>query len=63
MGRLYGLRGNIVHQGLHPAIDVRVQEFLAAVYLDLLLDTLCLDTEHAAGAILGAQGNDEWFPG
>jgi len=62
MGRLYGLRGDIVHQGLHPSIHFKVLEFLAAVYWDLLLDTLGLDARYAAGAVLDGQDVDEWFP-
>lgn len=62
MGRLYGLRGAIVHNGLHPMLHHKALDFLAAVYWDLLLDILGLDSRHAAGAILEAQDIDEWFP-
>jgi len=62
LGRLYGLRGNIVHSGLRPPIQTRVLDFVGAVYWDLLLHTLKLDARHAAGRILDAHHIDDWFP-
>jgi hypothetical protein len=62
LGKLYGLRGDILHHGYHPAIDARVLDLMAAVYWDLLLDTLKLAPFRAAGAILAAHDIDDWFP-
>jgi hypothetical protein len=62
LGKLYGLRGDIVHHGYHPPIDARVLDFMAAVYWDLLLDTLKLAPYRAAGDFLAAHDIDDWFP-
>jgi len=62
LGKLYGLRGAIVHHGYHPPINARMLDFMAAVYWDLLLDSLRLAPYRAAGAILAAHDIDDWFP-
>ena len=36
LGRLYGLRSNIVHNGLRATLDPRLLNYAAAVYTDLL---------------------------
>ena len=62
IGRLYGIRGDIVHQGLHPEIHTRVLDFMRSLYWDLLLRTLGLGAHQAAGRMLAAQDIDAWFP-
>jgi hypothetical protein len=62
MGKLYGVRGDIVHHGHDAVIYARVLDFMAAVYWDLLLDALKLAPYRAAGAVLAAHDIDTWFP-
>lgn len=62
LGKLYGLRGDIVHHGYHAPIHSRVLDFMAAMYWDLLLANLNLAPYRAAGAILAAHDIDDWFP-
>jgi len=62
MGRLYGLRGGIVHRGVQPSVHARLLEFMAAVYWDLLLDKVGLPPRQAAERLLIAHGADPWFP-
>lgn len=46
VGRLYGLRGAIVHGGARPAIDALLIDYVEALYSDLLLRRLGLAPEH-----------------
>jgi hypothetical protein len=59
---LYGVRGNIVHDGRLTQLDMRVLDYLGALYWDLLLDTLGLDPRYAAAEILAKPDIDDWFP-
>lgn len=48
LGRLYGLRSDIVHNGLRAALDARLLNYVAAVYADLLEAILGLPCEKKA---------------
>ena len=45
LGRLLGLRDDIVHDGLHPPIHIRALDYVASVYWDLMLHTLALSPQ------------------
>jgi len=62
LGTLLGLRDRIVHDGFDPQIHMRVLDYLAAVYWDLLLHALNLTPHRAADHILAAGNVDAWFP-
>jgi GMP synthase PP-ATPase subunit len=61
IGKLYGVRGDIVRHGHDPVIQARVLDFMAAVYWDLPLDTLKLAPHRAADEILKVQDIYDWF--
>jgi hypothetical protein len=52
VGRLFGLRGTIVHGGARPPIDALVIEYAEELYADLMLRRLGLPPEHRARAHL-----------
>jgi hypothetical protein len=62
LGRLYGLRGNIVHQGAQPTIFLRLLGCLGAIYWDILLHQLGLPPRNVAEAALNDGPVDDWFP-
>jgi hypothetical protein len=62
LGTLLGLRDRIVHDGFDPQIHMRLLDYLAAVYWDLLLHALNLTSHRAADRILAAGNVDAWFP-
>jgi hypothetical protein len=62
LGTLLGLRDRIVHDGFDPQIHMRLLDYLAAVYWDLLLHALNLTSQRAADRILAAGNVDAWFP-
>jgi hypothetical protein len=62
LGTLLGLRDRVVHDGFGGQIHIRVLDYLAAVYWDLLLHTLNLTSHHAADRILATGNIDDWFP-
>jgi Apea-like HEPN len=56
-GRLFGLRGSIVHNGLRSSIDPRLLNYIAAVYADLLeaiLGLPCMRRALSQKAAIGA---------
>lgn len=58
LGRLFGLRSNIVHEGLQPVIHMQLTSFLRAIFYDLLMDTCNLPSKHLSKAVL----NDNIYP-
>jgi hypothetical protein len=62
LGTLLGARDRIVHDGFDPPIHMRVLDYLAAVYWDLLLHALKLTPDRAADRILANGNIDDWFP-
>ena len=61
MGRLYGLRGEVVHHGLQPPIDGRLLKYLAAVYCDVLRHELGLPPIRTAEEVLNRPDAKEWW--
>lgn len=51
VGRLFGLRSRIVHGGILAPIHPRILEFMAAIFLDVLLDTLGQPAEGRSRAV------------
>jgi hypothetical protein len=62
LGTLLGLRDRVVHDGFDLQIHIRVLDYLAAVYWDLLLHMLKLAPHRAADRVLAAGNIDDWFP-
>jgi hypothetical protein len=62
LGRLLGLRDDIVHDGLHPPIHIRVLHYVASVYWDLMLHTVKLSPQFAADRARADGNIDDWFP-
>jgi hypothetical protein len=58
---LYGVRGNIVHRGVQPAIHLQLLVYLGAIYWDVLLHQLGLPPRNAAEAALNDGSVDDWF--
>ncbi|MFH1114783.1 MAG: hypothetical protein V1792_12780 [Pseudomonadota bacterium] len=58
VGRLYGVRGDIVHKGVSKGIDLTLKKYLEAIYLDVLFHKLGLPCEHRAGSLLESVGSD-----
>jgi len=56
VGRLFGLRGDIVHRGSRRPITGDVLSYLAAIYIDVLLQVLGLPPEQRARTEYGATG-------
>lgn len=56
IGRLFGVRSQIVHNGLIIPIKDKLLQFLEAVYADLLYEQLGLATEHRAETLLSSKG-------
>lgn len=52
VGRLYDVRGRIVHKGQLLSISGELLEFVEALYTDLLLDKIGLPPERRAGRVL-----------
>lgn len=53
VGRLFGLRGRIVHDGHRPIIRRALLDYVEALYCDVLFDLLGLPSEHRAREALG----------
>lgn len=51
VGRLFGLRGLIVHEGRTPSIHSAILDYIGAVYADVLFDCLGLESERRAEAV------------
>jgi hypothetical protein len=62
LGTLLSLRDRVVHDGFDLQIHLRVLDYLAAVYGDLLLHMLKLAPHRAADRVLAAGNIDDWFP-
>ncbi|HKB64568.1 MAG TPA: hypothetical protein VKC61_01855 [Pyrinomonadaceae bacterium] len=56
IGRLFGIRSQIVHNGMIIPIEDKLLQFLDAVYADLLYEQLGLVTEHRAETLLSSKG-------
>lgn len=52
IGRLFGLRSRIVHEGSPTGINSRLLTYIEAVYADVLFVHLGLPAEHRAAAVL-----------
>jgi len=52
VGKLFGLRGEIVHKGMIKRIDPNVIKYLEAIYLDVLLYKLGIPCEERAASFL-----------
>lgn len=62
MGKLHGMRDDIVHEGLHLHIQTTVLDYLAGVYSDALLHTLKLSPRRVAHQILATRDRTTGFP-
>jgi hypothetical protein len=58
IGRVFGLRGLIVHNGGRPAIHAFLLDFLGAVYGDALAETLGIQTASRISAVFSQPGFD-----
>jgi len=58
VGRIFGLRSQIVHHGNIAAIHQNLEQYLEALYTDLLLAELHLPSEHKAQLVLSDPGFD-----
>lgn len=56
VGRIFGLRGRIVHHGAIVPIDQKLLHYLEALYADVLLDYLGQPPERRGLAVLGTPG-------
>ena len=56
VGRLFGFRGQIVHRGSHRSVPGAVLSYIAAVYIDVLLQVFGLPAEGRAESELRASG-------
>lgn len=57
VGRLYGIRSAIVHEGSHRPVPGDVLTYLAALYSDVLLDVLALPSEGRARSAWASTGD------
>lgn len=58
VGRLFGLRSRILHQGELPGLHFLVEAYTQAIYSDLLCDYLELPSQNDAEAVRAAPGFD-----
>lgn len=58
VGRIFGFRSGIVHQGLAPSIHGGLLDYLEALYRDVLFERLGLTCEGAAEAMRQQSGFD-----
>lgn len=58
LGRIFGIRSNMVHNGIIPSLHTDLIDYLQAVYVDLLLYTAGRNSEFRAAAVLNKQGFD-----
>ena len=56
IGRLFDVRGRIVHKGESVPISPQLQRYIEAVYVDLLFDKLGVPSERRAEAVLNTPG-------
>ena len=52
IGRIFGLRSDIVHNGQVRSIHQQLQRYIQAVYVDILFDLLGQASERRAEAVL-----------
>jgi hypothetical protein len=58
IGRIYGFRSKIMHEGATPSISGQLLDYLDAVYRDVLFERLGLKCQGAAEALRKQQGFD-----
>jgi predicted RNA binding protein YcfA (HicA-like mRNA interferase family) len=58
VGRIFGFRSGIMHQGLTPSIHGGLLDYIEALYRDVLFERLALTSEGAAEAIRKQPGFD-----